>query len=268
MPYAEHPSAGDLPPEDTVIWRFMNLAKFLSLITKSSLHFAQASLLKMADPFEGSLGLPNRVFREKLLSDEEFARVFFQIPPDQKLPANLGDVFSVGHTRRMNDIFRATVYINCWHTRDHETAFLWSNYASNIDGVAVKSTVGRLRASISEVKRPIYIGPVRYIDYQTEAIQENNAFNPYFLKRKSFEPEQELRAVFHHLLDGVGWSERALEDNPPGVLIPCNLTDLVEEIVVSPLTPDWYLELVSETLSAIGVQLHVTRSTIADPAIF
>ena len=88
MPYEPHPSAGTLPPDDTVIWRFMSLAKFLSLLTKSSIYFCQARKLRNEDPYEGTLSRPNLMFYQLLMKNEAFARQFFQIAPDQPLPSN------------------------------------------------------------------------------------------------------------------------------------------------------------------------------------
>jgi hypothetical protein len=86
MPYTPHPSAGTLPPDDTVIWRFMSLAKFLSLLTKSSIYFCQVRKLRNDDPYEGSLSRPNLVFYQQVMANETFARQVMQIEPNEPLP--------------------------------------------------------------------------------------------------------------------------------------------------------------------------------------
>jgi hypothetical protein len=52
-----HPSFP--PPSDrgVKIWRYMDLAKFVSLLQDSSFHFCRAD--RLGDPFEGSVPLKN-----------------------------------------------------------------------------------------------------------------------------------------------------------------------------------------------------------------
>lgn len=267
MPYEPHPSAGILPPDDTVIWRFMSLAKFLSLLTKSSIYFCQALKLRKEDPYEGTLSRPNLVFYQ-LMKNQAFARQFFRMAPDEPLPSNYLDVFSPERQKQMGDIFASTTYVNCWHINEHESAFLWSMYASPSDGIGIRSTIGRLRKSIEFEKRNVYIGPVLYMDYNTERIPEGNSLNPHFRKRKSFEAERELRACFIELVDGIGWSERALTFNPPGHYISCDLHILVDHVFISPAAPEWYADAVSEVALKFGPGLPVSKSPLSDPAIF
>ena len=245
----------------------MSLAKFLSTITTSSLHFCQAIILRETDPYEGSLPLPNLRLHQ-LMADEKFARQFLRIPDSDALPPNFKEFFSPAQTKSINSRFAATLYINCWHMSEHESAFLWSVYASTLDGVCVKSTVGRLKQSIEQEKRDIYIGPVLYIDFEKESIDQSNAFNPFFRKRKSFEAEKELRACFTELLPNIGWSERALTENPRGIPISCELPALVEEVVIAPTAPQWYADAVSASLGKFGFKFVVRKSPLGSPAIF
>ena len=41
----------DIPPDDVVLWRYMDFTKFVSLLEKSALFFPRAD--KLGDPFEG-----------------------------------------------------------------------------------------------------------------------------------------------------------------------------------------------------------------------
>ena len=267
MPYEPHPSAGTLPPDNTVIWRFMSLAKFLSLLTKSSIYFCQARKLRDEDPYEGTLSRPNLMFYQGM-KNEAFAREFFKIAPDEPLPSNYLNVFCSDRQKQFGDIFASTTYVNCWHISEHESAFLWSMYASPSDGIGIRSTVGRLKKSIEKEKRHIYIGPVVYIDYNTEPIPEGNALNPFFRKRKSFEAERELRACFIDRIDGIGWSEDALNVNPLGHYVSCDTYALVDEVFVSPAAPQWYADAVSEVTLKFGPGFSVRKSPLFDPAIF
>lgn len=267
MPYEPHPSAGTLPPDDTVIWRFMSLAKFLSLLTKSSIYFCQARRLRDIDPYEGTWSRPNLQFYQ-LMKNEAFAREVLQIAPHEPLPPNLADVFSPDRQKQLGDIFASTTYVNCWNISEHESAFLWSIYASPSDGIGIRSTIGRLKNSIEKEKRGIYIGPVVYMDYNADRIPEGNKLNPFFRKRKSFEAERELRACFIELVDGIGWSDRALTVNPSGHYISCDIHALVDEVFVSPAAPQWFADAVSEVALKFGTGFSIRKSPLSDPAIF
>jgi hypothetical protein len=244
----------------------MSLAKFLSLLAKSSVYFCQALRLRNDDPYEGTLSRPNLTFYQ-LMKSPEFARQFFKMKPDEALPFNYLDVFSSDRQKQMGDIFASTTYINCWHMSEHESALLWSMYASS-DGIGIRSTISRLKKSIEIQKRNVYIGPVLYMDYNSEPIPQDNSLNPFFRKRKSFEAERELRACFIELVEGVGWSERALIVNPPGHYVSCDMHALVDHVFVSPTAPQWYAEAVSEVVTKFGPEFPISKSSISDPAIF
>ena len=94
--------------------------------------------------------------------------------------------------------------------------------------------------------------------------QEDNSLNKFFRKRKSFEAERELRACFIELVDGVGWSERALIVNPPGHYVSCDIPTLVDRVFVSPTAPQWYAEAVSEVIAKFGLEFPISKSSISE----
>jgi hypothetical protein len=245
----------------------MSLAKFLSLLAKSSIYFCQALRHRNDDPFEGTLSRPNLMFHQQM-ENPAFARQFFQMGPDETLPPNYLDVFSSNRQKQLSDIFASTTYVNCWNISEHESAFLWSMYSSPSDGIGIRSTVARLKKSIEIEKRNIYVGPVLYMDFNSEPIPQDNTFNVFFRKRKSFEAERELRACFMETVDGVGFSERAMSANPPGHYVSCDIHALVDHLFVSPSAPQWYADAVSDVAEKFGAKFPVRKSSISDPAIF
>ncbi|WP_156332629.1 hypothetical protein [Rhodopseudomonas sp. AAP120] len=267
MPFYPHPSAGTPPADNTVIWRFMSLAKFLSLLTTSSLFFCQAKRLRIEDPYEGTLARPNLEICRLVAQNEDFARRFFQIPSNEPVEG-LKRIFSFEQQKRLGNISASATYVNCWNISEHESAFLWSIYASPTDGIAVRSTVGRLKEAFTNEIRQIYIGPIRYIDYNSEAIDQGNALNPFFRKRKSFEAERELRACFMDLANGIGFSDLALTENPPGHYISCDLRALIDEVYVSPSAPQWYADAVTSVTQRFEFGFSISKSSLSGTAIF
>lgn len=169
----EPPSNLEIP-----IWRYIDLAKFLSLLESQALYFARAD--QMDDKFEGSTSEPSIAeFREMLrpyVSTEAFA--------SQR-----------GQESEMFQNIRRYVYMSCWHMNEHESYAMWSIYQNRqAMGLAIRSTYQRLSESLTD-EIPVFIGQVKYIDYAADRIAPGNFFYRFLHKRKSFDFERELRAI-------------------------------------------------------------------------
>lgn len=153
--YEEHPAFEAPDDRDAPIWRFTDLAKFLSLLTRRDLYFHRADLLE--DPFEGAIW-----------------KLYGQ---DGKRTAEV----------------HGSVFVNSWHRNDHESMAMWKIYGAESSGIALRSTYSRLIDSFADRKEPIHVGVVSYVDARTEPQGED--LLPFMQKRKAFEYERELRAV-------------------------------------------------------------------------
>src|SRR6056300_1352601 len=125
---------------------------------------------------------------------------------------------------------------------------MWKLYLTGKEGVAIQSTFKRLKDSfkVNKVDK-IYIGFVKYIDYEKDSIPERNIFNPFLYKRKSFEHEKELRAIIMKFaLAEQTRGKHILYVDPEwiGNYVKSDLNILIEKIVVSPTAPDWFTELI------------------------
>jgi hypothetical protein len=239
-PVFEAPSNADIP-----IWRYMNLAKFLSMLQDEALHFARVD--RMIDEFEGSISTPTLSVRRASLEPLE----------------NLEEVNAFYAEARKE--FRAYIYLNCWHMNEHESAAMWDLYlGGEAQGIAIRSTYRRLSKSITE-QREVFIGTVHYVDFNTEIVPERNALNPYVYKRRSFEHERELRAlhVGHQLADDeVKAAPLGLDVVP----ITVDLNPLVEAVYVSPKAKNWFERLIRNELGRYRRNWEVIHSNLdADP---
>ncbi|NPT44370.1 hypothetical protein GNZ12_24270 [Paraburkholderia sp. 1N] len=178
----------------------MDFTKFVSLLESRSLHFTRTDRF-VDDPFEGSYPKLNVLAR--------------RIPP-VGLPAEHHEVYVKAMTEdrpRMVRNMVKMVGVNCWHMNQHESAAMWSLYLKGSNGVAIQSTYRKLRDCFSGVQGDIFIGEVRYIDYESEFIDGTpNAFAPFMYKRKSFEHEKEVRAAIVRPppnVEGGGWNFEA-----------------------------------------------------------
>jgi hypothetical protein len=80
---------------------------------------------------------------------------------------------------------------------------MWSQYLRTQEGIAIRSYYKRLGESFARYQDfEIYMGMVKYIDYESDTIPWGNMLAPTMYKRKSFEHERELRAVIWTLEHG------------------------------------------------------------------
>ena len=100
-------------------------------------------------------------------------------------------------TRKVRE-FIAKALVSCWHENERDSAAMWKLCVSGRDGVALKTTVGKLGCAL--VTRKPTIGRAAYKDseYQpTISDIEGITYAGWFLFRKTpaYWHEQEIRAV-------------------------------------------------------------------------
>lgn len=239
--YKEHPVFNP-PPSDAILWRYMDFTKYVSILEKQALFFARSD--KLGDPFEGSYSKVNEVLRPIWYKD--------------KLPKETLQNFSVyqKHNRR-------TKLINCWHQSNHESEAMWRLYSRENDGIAIMTEFNYLKDSFI-CEKDIYIGKVVYVDYTRQVIPERNDNSRYLHKRKSFEHENEVRAISSiYQKDGEVYNN-LYNDNIIGVYYQVDLSILIQKVIVSPFAPDWFLDLVRSVTSRYIFHFKVDRSTQAE----
>jgi hypothetical protein len=261
MPYVEHPDF--TPPQNArqTLWRYMDLAKYLHFVKSHTLFFCRTD--KFEDQFEGALPRPNVESRRRQLDPIRAAVSVLQQSARQLWNLNLSEAdarrwaeesaefmeqYMVGESM----LFRRFTFVNCWHIGDYESAAMWKLYTHAPESVAIKSSFERLVNAFANAPDEIYVGGVRYTDYERETVPEGNEFQRFFTKRKSFEHERELRAMIREWpplamrADGTQYQDLSIEPPFLGKTIPVDVTALVEEVVASPLAADWFVDLVAE----------------------
>ncbi|MFA7383570.1 MAG: hypothetical protein WC001_08970 [Desulfurivibrionaceae bacterium] len=230
--YEHHPSIVT-PPDDTVIWRYMNLERVLALLGSQRLFLCR--LDGFSDPWEGVWPKP---FVEAIRKN---------------WPQADGDQF-LTFSKRM----RCSFFVNCWHESKYESAALWDQYVQSA-GFALRTTVGHLKQSIID-ERHIYLGRIRYLDYDSETVPEVNMLLPPFLKRKSFQHENEVRVMHWDMPirenDPIAW-DRASQSHS----LKIDLSVLIQELFLSPTTDDWLIPQIEKLLSIYGLPHIVPKKS-------
>lgn len=242
-----HESFTNQPGPEEALWRYMDLARYLSLIGNSAIHFARADL--MADRWEGAYGEANRTADPSLYGNRasEVAEIRAQMWP----------------------VFRREVFLSCWHLSPVESAAMWDIYQRDGRGVVVLTDWQSLTTSLETVY-PIFGARVAYVDYRTQIIDQRNFFNAFMHKRESFAHEQEVR-----LLVAPG---RATSTEAPGstagavmpqvIPVSADLRTLIKEVRVAPGVPNWIHSTVREVTARYGLDYPVRQSDLAhDPFV-
>ena len=126
IPYEVHPEL-ETPPDDTVVWRYLNFVKMMDLFECRLLWFARVD--RFEDPLKGTH------------TDAEVEYLRAQPPPPSPVKGFTLEKQHMGMTR----MYRETMYVNCWRAAETESMAMWDNYGNGSGVLAIKSTVGRLK---------------------------------------------------------------------------------------------------------------------------
>jgi len=246
--YVKHGKLEISYPDSSAIWRYMNFEKFQNIIEDTSLFFCRAD--KLGEKWEGSL-------TKKMI--EKFGM------EEKKILSSNGNTYSLKEWHKLKEL--RSHLINCWHVNSDESYEMWKTYASKNDNIsaksiAIQSTIGRLKNSFHKTIENILISEVKYVDYDTLEpenrflnIGRPNTLELFFLKRKEFKLEQELRAVINQAF--------AKHKSEIGINVKCNLNRLIVKIVLSPTSNEALLINVEKIIKRFGFKFKVIKSELS-----
>lgn len=241
----DHESFVDQPAAQVRVWRYMDLARYLSMLSTGALHFARAD--QMTDRWEGAYGAANVLAR----------------------PAMYGDHYEMMEASRsqIRETMRRSVYMSCWHQSDVESAAMWDLYQREGRGIAILTDWASLTSSIIS-ERSVFGARVRYVDYDTTLIPERNLFDAFLCKRESFSHEREVRLVSLAGSLGAETDGGPGADLPEGPVVPISvrLGTMIKEVRVAPDAPHWIHAVVEDVTRRYGFDFPVVQSDLArDP---
>jgi len=227
----EHPEFRS-PPANTRLWRYMDLTKFVSMISSGCLYFPRADLL--GDEWEG------------------------YVRPRDALCITDGIVVvnTENYATNIYSAMRKICYVSCWHKNSGESAAMWKLYLKSNEGIAIQTTAKRLRDSLANARESIILASVTYTDYVARSPLLHTAFGQFLSKRLSFEHEREVRAA---TLANFGPAQQ-----PPGLAIPVDLNTLIEEVFVSPNTDRWVKDAIQSILERFNLDRTLRSSSLSE----
>lgn len=226
--YVTNPNISLPENPDTIVWKYLDLSKFLDLLLSKKLFMSRSD--KFEDQYEGTFSEPT----------------FEEI---RKLSENNPEFLNYYKSQREK------VVVSSWHINEYESFAMWQIFTQNSEGLAIQSTTGRLQKALeAEKKSKQYIGSVKYIDYKKEYIPFDDMFFPFMFKRKSFQYEREIR-----IISDLSDSKLSIND---GVKIDVDIDQLIEKIYIHPKSENWYKKLVIELVSKLGYQIEIEKSDL------
>lgn len=214
--------------DQLVVWKYLDLSKFLDMLLSQKLFMSRSD--KFEDQYEGTFSEPT----------------FEEI---KKIAANNPKFLDYYKSHREK------VVVSSWHANEYESFAMWQIFTKNNEGLAIQSTIGRLKRALAVEKHiEQYIGEVNYIDYKKEYIPFEDTFFPFLFKRKSFQYEREIR-----IISDVSHSQISINE---GLKIEVNINELIEKIYIHPKSENWYKNLVVQMVKKLGYEIAIEKSDL------
>ncbi len=215
-----------LPVDDSkTTWRFLKFPAFVSILQTRQMFLSR--LENLEDPYEGR-------FTETVKC---------------RFPKHV-----VGASEHFS---KRNLCVNCWHLSENESAAMWAIYSESGTGVAIRSTIGRMKKSLHVEPRDVSMCEVQYVDFSN--FDNGDGYFSLNLKRKSFEHEKEVR-LWRLEADHCGTQEF-------GANINVDLDELIEQVYISPKAELWLKDVVDREMGTYRLNQTAIRSELYSPSV-
>ena len=231
-----------MPDRETPVWRYMDLAQFLDLVTHRRLFFANGSTL--TDKNEGVI--PSAIVESKRKELESKGLKGRDLEEEML-------AFRLYEANSMVDL----ALFNCWSAEEEESYALWKIYLGGQNlGFAVKSTVGRLIGAIEKGRddypEDYFIGWVNY----SHDLKEDSKHRLTMLTRKMpfYKYESEIRLIILNYPRSEGGTKTPYPLNV-GRYVNVDTHELIESVYLSPFAPKWFFDTINPVINAVDTKI-------------
>jgi len=211
--------------QTTPVWRYMSFAKFVWMLQLKQLWLTNAMFFDdkwevMMDSSQINTIINNR-------------------------PASMTAEDVLAQIKNYVTATRKATFVSCWNASEHESHALWRMYCPTSEGIAIQTTLDRLRKSVA----PVSVLEVRY-----NPNADDDIFDPYKLaaqKRPMFAYEQEVRVVLVQDLDDQQHPDRITY----GTGLAWDPEAHIENIWLHPEAQHWFAETVTEIVRRLAPKL-------------
>jgi hypothetical protein len=242
------------PDESQVISKYIDVTKFLSLLSKKALFFCR--LDKLEDQFEGMVAKRNYEYRVRW--HKETNHLMDRPFTEEEIIAEVEQMYE--YDKKVKEVY----CVCCWNKADKESAALWKIYSDFGKGIMIKSSVKNLIAAFNETPEDIRISEIGYLDYNQDLMRDGNTFFPIIHKQNAYDYEEEIRLIYSIDFPQIGktydWSNEEIQE---GKLLTVDLTLLIDEIIIGPFSPKWMIDLIADLASKYGLTKPITKSKLS-----
>lgn len=269
--------------DDMVLWRYMSLDKFVNLLDDGGVYFAPLDSYMTSDPYEG---FPPAVAIKAMysVSDHVYSDVIeyvslMESSNHQKTPEFVAAIQKAKDQlatrsavfRKLFNLLSKGTLVSCWYYSEYQSEAMWKLYSDQGKGVAVKTTVGKLRHALesaiaTERQTKIFLGKVKYLDYSDSTIAPSDCvvdghIMP-LLKRISYSHENEVRAFLCPDLDVNNLDDFVIK----AYMAHCDVFSLIDGVYVSPFVGRPYVKAVGAIAKSFGLSCSVEQSSLLNGA--
>jgi len=235
--------------EDTPLYRYISFETFTDIVLSKSLSFVHP-LKAWEDTYEGYIyrALQNDTGIEKM------SEIISELNTEQTVKEDFPQI--------VLEMSRNRFWCICW-SQEKDSVPLWSIYSYYNKAVMIKTVASDL---LHKLNRQVSLCPVKYYDVlnlkaEIEKLfefkhhpKDTLPFKPIdalLSKRKAFEHEKEIRCFYDASL-----LETEYEKLPIAipVSIKCHISELIHDVQVHPLAPDWYANTVKMFCDSYGIK--------------
>jgi hypothetical protein len=219
-----------------ILWRYLDLAKFLDFIMYGRLYFARGD--QFTDKFEGAF---TKSLRQKIRDSYE--------------EKEFGFTYS-GFKKRL----RERVYLNCWHRGPDDNMAMWRIYGGSNPSVAITTTVGKLTQALKHAALPHFmsIRRVTYIKHwQDPKIDITPYSNIFAYKVRAYNYEKEVRAIIDRHEEDFDSDEMELS-----MYVNVSPSQLLRSVVFSPEAPVWFKKMIRKLIRDYELDVSIKRSRL------
>jgi len=212
----------------TKVWRYMSFSRFVWLLQNGQPWLSRADLL--GDPWEISL------------AGDQLSHVISRHPIETLPSTAEKPETSMERSERIIKMWRLQTFINCWSAADHESHALWRIYCQSFEGVAIQTTLNKLKASVGGMK-------VYAVDYEIPGSRKQTPthIDLSTKKRPMFAYESEVR-IIHYIKD-------RLEPSLKGYTLDWDVTNCVGSIRVHPEADHSFMDTVTAAVETYAPTL-------------
>jgi hypothetical protein len=264
------PITNDEAPDETPIWRYMDLPKFVAMLVSRTQWFTKAARLE--DGYEGFC----QVLLREMPRHDPFSKCLTRTTAEGETALISVTQMVVEMSKLSAEYFENAgehLYVNSWCLADESMA-MWQIYGSAGCGIALRSSVGQYRrsATFNVREEQFAFGKVNYdvdprsnpalrFDFGEGSVPApglgvwEKLLRVAFYKRKCYEYEREWRAALYQ----DACPERS------GCNIEFDLNELISAVYAGPRADNFFFDVVGSVMEKFELAKPLERSRLLQP---